>query len=263
MISMKAIDAHQHLYAQADALPKLVAACRANGIVKVCLSACGEQYEHPDNAAVRKAIQKYPDLIVGFGRVYLDRDQPAAVNRLRACGFRGIKVIAPRRSYNDKSYFPLYARASQLRMPVLFHTGVVHRFPRDGFYGTDSSNMRPVYLDGIARRFPDLRLIGAHLGACWIDEACAVAEANPNVYFDLSGVVTLLAPKPRDYFDSLLFWDRARHKFVFGLDATDDLIPMVMRCYRTLMAKLRWPSALRRAVYHDNMARILKEDYVN
>lgn len=47
--------------------------------------------------------------------------------------------------------------------------------------------MRPIYLDTIARAFPDLKIIGAHLGNPWYQEAAEVARWNPNVFFDLTG----------------------------------------------------------------------------
>ncbi len=251
------IDAHQHLYSKPDALPKLVDACRANGIAKVCLSACGEQYEQPENPAVKAAFEQYPDLIVGLGYVRLGIDGPDAVDGLHKDGFKGLKVIAPRKNYNDQSFFPIYARAAARRMPILFHTGPVQRFPLDGSLGTDSATMRPVFLDGIARRFPELTIIGAHLGGCWIDEACSVASCNPNVFFDLSGIINLLWDKEPAYFQTVLFWNRAKHKFVFGVDNDEKDIPVLIERYNSLMDRLQFPEELKRAVFHDTMARIL------
>jgi predicted TIM-barrel fold metal-dependent hydrolase len=47
--------------------------------------------------------------------------------------------------------------------------------------------MQPIYLDGISVAFPELRIIGAHLGYGLYDSAAAVARWRRNVYFDISG----------------------------------------------------------------------------
>jgi predicted TIM-barrel fold metal-dependent hydrolase len=47
--------------------------------------------------------------------------------------------------------------------------------------------MQPIYLDGISVAFPELKIIGAHLGYGQYDSAAAVARWRRNVYFDISG----------------------------------------------------------------------------
>ena len=47
--------------------------------------------------------------------------------------------------------------------------------------------MQPIFLDGISVAFPDLQIIGAHLGYGLYDSAAAVARWRRNVYFDISG----------------------------------------------------------------------------
>jgi predicted TIM-barrel fold metal-dependent hydrolase len=51
--------------------------------------------------------------------------------------------------------------------------------------------MQPIYLDGVGVAFPDLRIIGAHLGYGLYDSAAAVARWRRNVYFDISGGVVV------------------------------------------------------------------------
>jgi hypothetical protein len=172
---MAIIDAHQHLYAEPNALEKLINISQRNEIKKVCLSACGEQYHQPGNDAVRDAFTKYPDLIIGFGYIRLGIDAPSRIDYLLEEGFKGIKIINPQKPYNDKDFYPIYEKAAKYRMPMLFHTGIAARVEADKEFQTDSAFMKPIYLDGIARAFPELTLIGAHLGSPWFDEACCVA----------------------------------------------------------------------------------------
>jgi predicted TIM-barrel fold metal-dependent hydrolase len=45
---------------------------------------------------------------------------------------------------------------------------------------------RPIYLDRVALDFPDLTIVGGHIGYPWTDEAIAVATKHVNVYIDTS-----------------------------------------------------------------------------
>lgn len=254
---MDIIDAHQHLRSEPNALEELAQRSEEAGITKVCLSACGEQYNQPGNDAVRQAFERFPDLIVGMGYIRLGLDPPEIVDELHDQGFRGAKVISPLKRYSDKAFYPIYEKLAARGMPILFHTGVVARFGKDGAFDTASERMRPVFLDAIARAFPELTLIGAHLGAPWYDEACAVAAANPNVYFDLSGAIGLLADKPPLFFDMLTFWERAKPKLLFGVDGEYTKKNRVIARFQRLMNKLDFSAELRRAVFHGNMAKIL------
>ena len=47
--------------------------------------------------------------------------------------------------------------------------------------------MEPIYLDTIAFTFPELKIIGAHLGIGYYDVAAHVARWRRNVFFDISG----------------------------------------------------------------------------
>ncbi|MDI6783141.1 MAG: amidohydrolase family protein [bacterium] len=211
---MDIIDAHQHLYAEPNSLEKLVNISQRNGIKRVCLSACGEQYQQPGNDAVRDAFTKYPDLIIGFGYIRLGIDPPSRIDYLHEEGFKGIKIINPRKPYNAHEFFPSYEKAAKYRMPVLFHTGIAARIETVQKFQTAPASFRPIELARIARAFPELSLIGAHLGAPWFEEACSVAASNPNVYFDLSWVISILAEKPKSFFDQLVYWEKAKEKLL-------------------------------------------------
>jgi len=254
---MDIIDAHQHLYPGPGSADELAERSAEVGIVKVCLSACGPQYDQPGNDAVKEAFTRYPDLIVGLGYVRLGIDGPDLVERLHGEGFGGLKVINPRKNYSDDDYFGIYEKAAERGMHILFHTGVVARMPRDGEFDTASERMRPIFLDRIARAFPELPLIGAHLGVPWYDEACWVAYANPNVYFDLSGVNRILAARPASFFEHLTAWDRATDKLVFGVDGGYAGKKAIIENTERLIANAGLSDELARKIFHDNMAAVL------
>jgi predicted TIM-barrel fold metal-dependent hydrolase len=185
-----------------EALEAVAAQCEQGGIVKLCLLGGWGR----TNGWVLEAVKAHPGLLVPVAFLDLDSTAPEGVERLRDEGFRGVKVIFPRRNYDDPAYMPLYEKLCLLGLPILFHTGVsggaddyLERDPKrpsemalridESLAGIKSSSarMRAIFLDTIAWAFPELRMIGAHLGYGEYDLACAVARWRRNVYFDLSG----------------------------------------------------------------------------
>src|SRR5688572_13280562 len=182
------IDFHHHLGPEPDYADRLVDTAQALGFERVCVAGLPAfKWPWATNEHVQRAIRRHPDFLIGFAYVDPAFDPPSAVDRWRDAGFAGLKVIRPRRSYDDPSYLPLYARAAELGMPVLFHTGMVTRTADDRERDVHSARMRPVALDYVARQVPDATLIGAHLGHPWWDEAGETCRLNPNVYVDLTG----------------------------------------------------------------------------
>ena len=89
---------------------------------------------------------------------------------------------------------PLYERLDKLNIPAVFHTGylMVGLFEKDGKFGQkpsllDITNMRPAAIDRIVRGFPNLKILMAHFGNPWWEEAWKMISAHKNVYADLSG----------------------------------------------------------------------------
>ena len=60
---------------------------------------------------------------------------------------------------------------------------------------------RPIEVDEVAVRFPDVRFVLCHLGNPWIDETAELVYKNANVYTDTSG---LLGPPSLPYFDRMV-----------------------------------------------------------
>ncbi|HUX21771.1 MAG TPA: amidohydrolase family protein [Spirochaetia bacterium] len=220
---MRVIDSHVH-YGYMDRLSKpgaeqgfldeLSEVCAAANIEKVALLANPGR----GNDLLARAKEKKPDLILGMGRLDLDRDPINMVEDFYQRGFHGIKIIGVSKNYDDPSYFPYYEIAQARGLRILFHTGILggqfdylllgseeaRKLPPTGKaeeemvrelgrsirtrpYGISSARMQPIYLDTIAFYFPEMFIIGAHLG--WPDyrTACAVARWRPRLYFDVSG----------------------------------------------------------------------------
>jgi len=177
-------------------------------------------------------IAKHPNRLIGFGDISPDDLQGVQlIDKIHQAGFRGVgEISSTLKNYGERSFWPFYERVENYRMILLFHTGIVNRtnplVPSD----VSVDRMRPTTLDGIARRFPNLTIIGAHLGNPDYAWAAEIARWNPNLYFDLSG--TSLIKKQNDYtfFKSIFWWSgvvsphtpqsgvSAFEKLVFGSD---------------------------------------------
>lgn len=266
---MKIIDAHHHLADAPDYLERLVAQCRRLSVSRVCLFGAGRHaadYGLVADDVVREAMAAYPDLIVAYATFDLGVDPVERVDDIVSQGFRGIKFINPAGPYDNKEFYPVYEKMEQAGLPAIFHLGIVARKPTDKLRDINNNRMRPVYLDTIARAFPELNIVGAHLGNPWYEEATMAARWNPNLYFDLSG--STLKKKRAAFLRDLLWWTPdtrykdpegryAWEKVVFGSDVPPEEIEDVLNDYRRVMGELEVPEDVQARVLGGTMARIL------
>jgi predicted TIM-barrel fold metal-dependent hydrolase len=187
------VNVHAHLHSTMD-VPARVAEWRRHNCRKVVVLADSAYWQPPNsvylgNDGVERWVKEFPDLLVGMGNVELGQrmGSPDDVSRLKERGFTGLKLEMPSHPYDHDRYMPLYERAEQLGMPILFHTGWVYRIAdQDRRSRLSAAHMHPYTLDRIARSFPDLKLIGAHLGMPHCAEAIALLLGHPNLWFDIS-----------------------------------------------------------------------------
>lgn len=189
---MKIIDAHAHL-------------CHdAKGIDMICESGVFEQiwlmdlsgvvslgaYQFATQEELLQAVKRYDGFFLAFGFLDLDKAVPDDISRLRELGFVGLKPYKQRKPYSDCSYFPLYERAQELRMPLMFHTGLIAKgAPYGGTapaHAFGPENMRPIHLAAIAEAFPNLQIIAGHQGWPWMEEM----EHNLYYYRNITGDVS-------------------------------------------------------------------------
>jgi uncharacterized protein len=163
---------------------------------------------------VSNYVHTRPGKLFGFASVNPhDANAPRkleyAVKELGLCGLK----LAPiyQNFYPDrKEFFPLYAKADELNIPIMWHQGT--SFVSQGFL--DAS--RPALLDPIARAFPKLKMVIAHLGHPWHGECVALIRKNPNVYADMSA----LGSRPWQFYNAMMnvIEYGVPHKVLFGSD---------------------------------------------
>ncbi|MEZ5074194.1 MAG: amidohydrolase family protein [Solirubrobacterales bacterium] len=162
------------------------------------------------NDEVAGWVEQHPSRLCGLASVDV-RDPVAAVAELRrrvAAGFVGLRLLPWlwERPPDHRLFYPLYATCVELGVPFCLQVG--HTGPlRPSEYG------RPIpYLDRVALDFPDLVIVGGHIGYPWTDEMIALARKYPNVFIDTSAYTARrYPPQLVDYLRS-----DGRHKVMFG-----------------------------------------------
>jgi predicted TIM-barrel fold metal-dependent hydrolase len=141
---------------------------------------------------------------------YVDNDLAERLEHLvLQDGFRGVKLYPVYQYHyvNEPRMYPLYAKAQELGIPVLVHTG------SSMFKGARIKYGDPLHLDDVAIDFPKLNLLMAHSGRpFWYAQAFWMARRHPNVYLEVSG---LPAKNLLSYFPKL---ESLSDKVVYGSD---------------------------------------------
>jgi len=108
-------------------------------------------------------------------------------------------------------YYPYYAKCCELDIPIMMQVGhslVYSQNRRMRSVG------RPIALDPVACDFPELKLIGIHIGVPWTDEMISMAWKHQNVFIGVD------AYAPRHWPPQILHYlnTYGREKVLFGTD---------------------------------------------
>jgi uncharacterized protein len=171
---------------------------------------------HLPYSVVAEAVQRHPDRFSGLAG--LDPTEGmAGVRALRHAvkeyGFVGAHFyphwfeLAP----DHARWYPFYAACVDLDVPVQLQVGqsLVYDASRPL-----RSVGRPITLDAVACDFPELKLVGIHVGIPWTDEMIAMAWKHPNVYIGCD------AHSPRYWPASFVHYINSygQDKVIFGTD---------------------------------------------
>lgn len=167
-------------------------------------------------------------------------------------GMRGIKLLPMYAGFypQDAMLDELWKYAAKHGLPVLLHTGTtfVDQAPIDCTL--------PRHLDPVAIKYPDCRIILAHLGHPYEGETVAVIRKHPNVYSDVSA----LHYRPFQLYHSLMLvqeygvWD----KLLFGTDYPITTVDDSIRDIRRLNDMLEGTALPR--LDHDAIERMIFRD---
>jgi predicted TIM-barrel fold metal-dependent hydrolase len=116
--------------------------------------------EYVGNDYVASIVQRYPEQFMGFASVDPWKGKMAIQELERSVkdlGLKGLKLHPTAQAFfpNDIQFYPLWEKAAELEIPVLFHsgqTGVGSGSPGGGGYKLKYAH--PMLLDDVAADFP-------------------------------------------------------------------------------------------------------------
>jgi predicted TIM-barrel fold metal-dependent hydrolase len=193
------IDCHGHLAHHSSATHEerdrqLIEAADKLGIDQLCCSiltprrpATAEGFREC-NAWMAEAMKRFGDRVLGYCYVNPGCGREA-VEEIRRCvedrGFIGVKLYNEHRC-TEPVVFPVVELTIELRVPILHHAGHAHHPIPNQPNISDGG-----HLAELGRRYPEARLICAHVGGGgdweWTIKALRHAQ---NVFLDTSGSVT-------------------------------------------------------------------------
>lgn len=191
------IDCHAHLAFRSTPGPLasddlLIAAADRLGIDRLCCSILCKRPASVEgfracNAALLEAVKRLQGRVLGYCYVNpgYTREALAEIrNYVAGEGFVGVKLYNEY-TCNEPVLFPIVELAIELGVPILQHAGHSHYFVPQQPRISDGG-----HLAELARRYPEARLICAHVGGGgdWEWTIKALRRA-PSVYLDTSGSV--------------------------------------------------------------------------
>ena len=163
--------------------------------------------------------RQHPELIPAIGLDTRMRRNPVAeIEHKLKWGARAVKLhpLAQEFYPNDKAMWPIYQKCEEAKLPIIFHCGhmMVERLP---------AYAHPDLFHDVLSAFPKLKVVLAHMGGGFWDEAKKLADAFPdNAYFD-TAIAISGSPIPRFlWLNDVQAKDMIRHigahRVMFGTD---------------------------------------------
>lgn len=166
------------------------------------------------NDYVAEYVARDPARLIGFGSV--DPSSPTAIDELERMrsdlGLVGCKLGPIYQAVDPlgPEFLAVCEALERLELPMLIHQGTT--FARSA----SLLHARPILLDEIALRFPGLRIVIAHMGHPWFEEAIAVVRRHRHVYADVSALVSRRWLIYNALVQAIEY--RVDHKLLFGTD---------------------------------------------
>lgn len=167
--------------ARGELIDSLESAREVMGRVAGVQNQAGDCAVSRTNRALAAEIQKYPDLLRGFGKVDLFQpDIPAAVEEIAELGLSGVGEIVGIHG-SAARLAPVLAAAEARSLPVFLHTD----------YPVDAGDLKEIA--ALAREYRGAQIILGHMGGDFWMDAIAIARDTPNIWLDTSEIVNQVA----------------------------------------------------------------------
>jgi len=123
---------------------------------------------------------------------------------------------------DDPRFYPCYARAAHLKIPVFIYAAMTYRtdYPMDVGH--------PLHLDRVAMDFPELSIVASCGGWPWVPDLVGVARRHQNVYVDFSSHRPKYLAVPGSGFEMLMQFGNTllQDRVVFASGAGDLGLPL-------------------------------------
>ncbi|MBC7218888.1 MAG: amidohydrolase [Hadesarchaea archaeon] len=177
-----------------DPVESLIEDLDQAGVDVACVMASDHRRPYPygigssytPNDYVAECVRKHPERFVGVCSFDPLRDPHEARKELERCvrewDMRALKLYPTYDHFDprDERVFPIYEKAIELDLPVHFHMG---------YTGTINAPMKyqfPHLLDEVGIRFPEMKVIVAHMGFPWVDECLCLLMKHRHWYADIA-----------------------------------------------------------------------------
>jgi predicted TIM-barrel fold metal-dependent hydrolase len=263
------IDFHTHMRAGQGELDDFLRGMDEQGIDMAVVSNIVRHASlHPDefNRFTYDQVSKHPDRLIGFASLH--PQQPGAPELLERYitdyGFRGLKLHPCMQDFapNDPAIGPVIAKAIELDIPILIHTGPIFVNRARLLYGD------PALTDELALAFPQAKIVMAHGDP--LSAAPAIVAKNPNVHMDTAITFARLSRLIPGLAEETLGWimtgiDAGRDEFggaskiLFGSDANPS---KTWRFAYSLdpIKQMAVPDPIKEQILSGNARRLLKLD---
>lgn len=167
-------------------------------------------------AVVHEVCARHPERFSGLAGIDPTRGMGGLrelESAVRELGFVGAHLyphwfgLAP----NHAKYYPYYAKCCELEIPILVQVGNCLVYNRERPL---PSVGQPITLDQVAIDFPELTIVGIHLGWPWHNEMIAMAWKHRNVFIGLDAYAPKHWPAEVVHFANTYGQD----KVLFGTD---------------------------------------------
>jgi len=202
------------------------------------------------NDYVARLAKEKPDRIVGLA--FCDSIAPEAPKELERAvnkGCKGLKLFNIGHYPWDERCFPLYEKADELGVPILFHSGILGDARNSRFH-------RPAEYE-VVKNWPTLKILLAHISWPWTDECiatagmCSMFEKIRQIHVDLTPGAPLqwreeATKKAIDYLPD--------YQLIFGTDGSSvgAYQAQVLREQDYIFEKLNVTKDLQQKIYWEN-----------
>jgi uncharacterized protein len=172
------------------------------------------------NDEVAELLRQYPGRFIGLARIsglHGMRGVRELEGRVREQKFHalGVSALVDGIPASDRRYYPLYAKAVELGIPVRVYSSMNYATDRPYDLG------HPRHLDQVAIDFPELTIIGGLGGWPWVNEMVALVRRHPKLHLDTSAHRAKYLGQPGSGWEMLMQFGNTliQDKVLVGLSA--------------------------------------------